>query len=577
MDFFARLSKCCGWGLSLDSSYNCVSPSVPGLESVFHQAFKDQVADGVKVEVEDNWGGCPAHRRAVLDIVNIPEDKNSADYAVRDLSINSATSSPLVRLGVEKISSECVELSSDLKTLISLVCLEQPGSKSRAVVKCCAPGWMLSSTGLDCELRPGPRDGMSVTNMTEELGNITLELGNMTLELGNTSCPLGTVPTRHPVTSKLSDGRILSESSLLTNQYHCLDRTEDASLAAVVCSPPSCADLEPEAECVSKCCAEDQIIHLLTDLEGGEEVMCVAPDNNNMLWRTTDLHDTDLVRIETTNTVLSTHFLDRDQQHCHTLLVQLRNTSQLLVSNGSLYQPDRGFVNQFCIDNAVTSHGEVLEMIVECHDVTQEPEHVELSNISCLEKHSGTFRLVNTISCSVSIVFLTITGLVYLLVPDLNNLHGKIILNNVLSITCLTVYLIIIYNTKHIFSDVLCILLGYFGYFSTISMFSWMTIMSFDLFWMFKQPKVPRRDSKIRKFLLYSVLAWGTSGLATLGVFLADTDSKVTLSDTIKPNIGRGKCFLQNSSHGIFLHLPIFIFMLVNGIFYLVTVLVLYR
>ena len=570
------------------------------------------MADGVKVEVEDNWGGCPAHRRAVLDIVNIPEDKNSADYAVNDLSINSATSSPLVRLGVEEISSKCVELSSDLKTLISLVCLEQPGSKSRAVVKCCAPGWMLSSTGLDCELRPGPRDGMSVTNMTEELGNITLELGNMTLELGNmtlelgnitlelgnmteelgnitlelgnmtlelgnTSCPLGTVPTRHPVTSKLSDGRILSESSLLTNQYHCLDRTEDASLAAVVCSPPSCADLEPEAECVSKCCAEDQILHILTDHEGGEELMCVAPDDNNMLWRTTDLHDTDLARIETTNTVLSTDFLDRDQQHCHTLLVQLRNTSQLLVSNGSLYQPDRGFVNQFCIDNAVTSQGEVMEMIVECHDVTQEPEHVELSNSSCLEKHSGTFRLVNTISCSVSIVFLTITGLVYLLVPDLNNLHGKIILNNVLSITCLTVYLIIIYNTKHIFSDVLCILLGYFGYFSTISMFSWMTIMSFDLFWMFKQPKVPRRDSKIRKFLLYSVLAWGTSGLATLGVFLADTDSKVTLSDTIKPNIGRGKCFLQNSSHGIFLHLPIFIFMLVNGIFYLVTVLVLYR
>ena len=318
----------------------------------------------------------------------------------------------------------------------------------------------------------------------------------------------------------------------------------------------------PEAECVSKCCADDQILHILTDHSEEEKLMCVA----NILWSVADLHDTDLARIETkerTNTVLRTHFLDRHQQHCDSLLVQLRNTSQLLVSNGSLYQPDRGFVNDFCIDNVLTSKGELGKIVVECHDVT-------LSTSSCLDKHGGTFRLANTISCSVSIVFLAITGFVYLSVPELDNLHGKILLSNVFSSTCLTVYLLIVYNTNN-FSDVLCILLGYFGYFSTMSMFFWMTIMSFDLCWVFKQPTVPRRNSKTRKFLLYSVVAWGTSGLATIGVFLADMDSNVTLPDTIKPNIGRDKCFLQNSSHGIFLHLPIFILIVMNGVFFLIT------
>ena len=217
--------------------------------------------------------------------------------------------------------------------------------------------------------------------------------------------------------------------------------------------------------------------------------MCGPPSQPNQVWENTgELYSTDLTVIIPNNISLSNHFLYHD--HCENIVVQARNTSHLLVSNGSLYVPQTGFIDNFCIDNGVMSDGEPLEIVIQCYQNNKgETNHLRGDVTSCIQMYGRTFRLVNSISCSISLVFLFITALVYLFVPDLNNLHGRIILSNVLSIFCLTIYLLIIYNQEHIFSDILCILLGYFGYFSTMSMFSWMTIMSFDLCWMFRQPK----------------------------------------------------------------------------------------
>ena len=344
-------------------------------------------------------------------------------------------------------------------------------------------------------------------------------------------------------------------------------------MVAVVCSPPSCSDLVPGV-CVSKCCPEEEI--LLTD-QPDKQARCGAPLHHHQLWdNEAEIHDTDLVRIPGTDDIVySHHFLNTSLQRCKALLIQPRNTSHLLITNGSLYSQEEGFKSDFCIDNSVNAEGDVVEIVTECYHGDLKPEKLRGREESCLEKHAGTFRLVNTVSCSVSVVFLTITAGVYIFLPDLNNLHGKIILSNVLSITSFTVYLLFIYNTKYIFSNALCTFLGYFGYFSTMSMFCWMTIMSFDLCWMFRQPQVPRRDPMSRRFLVYSVVCWGSSMLITLGLFAVDNND--TVIPRYKPNIGRGKCFLQNSSHGIFLHLPIFVLMVVNGIFFLFAILVLYR
>ena len=48
------------------------------------------------------------------------------------------------------------------------------------------------------------------------------------------------------------------------------------------------------------------------------------------------------------------------------------------------------------------------------------------STSSCLDPHTDLLRLLYTGCSSLSILFLTITAAVYIKLPELNNLHGKI-------------------------------------------------------------------------------------------------------------------------------------------------------
>ena len=343
--------------------------------------------------------------------------------------------------------------------------------------------------------------------------------------------------------------------NVLKTNYDCLDLSSDLeSLAAVVCLE------EPPPAVVSKCCPEDQIL-LLDQQE--QLVTCAPTQDKEQVMDETSLQGTgyDLV-------------FRNNSHYCQELFLKSTNTSHLLLNNRLLYIDD--ICIDVCIDNAVTAEGEVVEIVMECYDGVLQ-DQLKGEQLTCNEKYGRTFRLANTVSATVSAVFLTITAIVYSFLPKLNNLHGKIILSNVLSITGFTVYILFIYNADYIFSDAICTFLGYFGYFFTMSMFSWMTIMSFDLFWTFQQAVVPCRDSMSQRFLSYSLVGWGFGLLVTLAVFLVDVVDNDSVIQSYKPNIGGENCFLQNSSHGIFIHLPIFVLMVVNSIFFLVTIWVLYR
>ena len=200
---------------------------------------------------------------------------------------------------------------------------------------------------------------------------------------------------------------------------------------------------------------------------------------------------------------------------------------------------------------------------------------------SFLDKYSSVLRLYNTISGCISCIFLVITFLVYIFVPELNNLHGKIVISNVCSIFFLTAYLLLVYNFSQLLPRLAYKIAGYCGYFFTISMFSWMTIMSFDLCWTFMRAKVPRRGSALVKFVIYSAVAWGSSAATTLWIILADlimedqNDNQRTF--ITKPNVGKEKCFLQDDAQELFLHLPSMILMMINIMFFFVTITTLYR
>ena len=114
-----------------------------------------------------------------------------------------------------------------------------------------------------------------------------------------------------------------------------------------------------------------------------------------------------------------------------------------------------------------------------------------------------------------------------------------------------------------------------------MAMFCWMTIMSFDLCWTFIRAKVPNKGSAAHKFAIYSSVAWGSSAVLTILVILADQmtedeDESLQLFFP-KPNVGETKCFLQDASQGLYLHLPILLLIILNGLFFIITIITLYR
>ena len=108
-----------------------------------------------------------------------------------------------------------------------------------------------------------------------------------------------------------------------------------------------------------------------------------------------------------------------------------------------------------------------------------------------------------------SLVFLIITMFIYMTLPKLKNLHGKIVLSNVFSIFITTILLVMTYNVQNtdeseeflIFvPSYVCIGLGYCLYYAGISMFCWMSVMCTDLCWTFARATIPRYYTLFQTF-----------------------------------------------------------------------------
>ena len=93
---------------------------------------------------------------------------------------------------------------------------------------------------------------------------------------------------------------------------------------------------------------------------------------------------------------------------------------------------------------------------------------------------------VYIVVCIVSLIGLLVTGLVYCIIPDFKNLHGKIVISNIVSIALPTCLVILMCSHNSIrdnieASSILCGIIGFTFYFSFLSTSVWMTILGFDL------------------------------------------------------------------------------------------------
>ena len=235
-----------------------------------------------------------------------------------------------------------------------------------------------------------------------------------------------------------------------------------------------------------------------------------------------------------------------------------------------------------CVDSSNNSEGEEILVAKVCE--SQYYDDGLEGNENCLGEYAETVRLANTLSAGISCFFLLLTFLVYIKLPELTNLHGQIVLSNIVSTFLVSLYLCLVYHLTHLLTTTQCQALGYLGYFATISMFSWMTIMSFDLYRTFKHPRMPGggNSRSCLKFVCYSLAGWGLAAVLTVTVLGLDLSASTSPHPAVYsavplPAVGTSKCFLQDGALGLYLHLPVLTLLLLNIAFFLATTATLYR
>ena len=264
----------------------------------------------------------------------------------------------------------------------------------------------------------------------------------------------------------------------------------------------------------------------------------------------------------TTTTTFTTNFLSLYKSgsvaNCSSLYLLDPSEGFSVRSDGQLHHDGYGDTWGYCVETRVRDMARDI-MVLKCQDTEQ------------CHRDNTEYHLLFTILGIISLVFLSITFIVYVSIPKLFNLHGKIVISNITSIFLVTIYILIVYNVTFT-TSIFCIVLGYFGYFVSIAMFGWMTIICLDLSWTFCRFTIPRRGSDFSKFLSFSIIAWGLAALLTAVVLCLD----ITLPDWSewKPNMGMSSCFIEEvgNKRMIFFHIPILALVLINLILYLLTI-----
>ncbi|CAG9099609.1 unnamed protein product [Plutella xylostella] len=184
----------------------------------------------------------------------------------------------------------------------------------------------------------------------------------------------------------------------------------------------------------------------------------------------------------------------------------------------------------------------------------------------------------SSIALSISCVFLLLTLVVYLALPELRNLHGRTLICHV-SMMLLAYCCLVSVQRARIENTVVCTMLGYGMYFGFVSAFAWLNVMCLDIWWTFGSVRsvqpMRRAGAERRRFAWYSLAAWGASVSLTGAMLLLDL---YPVADVLDANIGNNSCWfgsLQNSStdwpHYIFFVIPMGLVSCVNFVLWVLT------
>ncbi|KAL0103546.1 hypothetical protein PUN28_017664 [Cardiocondyla obscurior] len=242
----------------------------------------------------------------------------------------------------------------------------------------------------------------------------------------------------------------------------------------------------------------------------------------------------------------------------------------MFLDNGSLYRPyateSEMFVKSYCL--VILENKNKYDIAV-CFK-----EDLPIN----LEENAVVYYPVGVL---ISMPCLLATFVVYSVLPELRNMHGYTLRGYVGSLFVAYTFLAVIQlDRSTAISHTVCITFAFIIHFSFLASFFWLNVMCFDIWWTFGgfrslQGSIGQRERK--KFVMYSIYAWGCASLFTTICAIMDFVPSVP-KELIRPEIGLTKCwFNTDEARAIYFYGPMSVTVICNICLFISTALKIVR
>lgn len=108
------------------------------------------------------------------------------------------------------------------------------------------------------------------------------------------------------------------------------------------------------------------------------------------------------------------------------------------------------------------------------------------TNLWPMGSYYSIFKIIIYTAMLTSVPFLLATFIVYAILPELRNVHGKSLMCYLMGLAMGYTILAMVQIKLHWDPEIMCNILGYTVYTAFMSAFFWLNVISFDLWWNFR-------------------------------------------------------------------------------------------
>ncbi|XP_050546749.1 uncharacterized protein LOC126908587 isoform X2 [Daktulosphaira vitifoliae] len=237
----------------------------------------------------------------------------------------------------------------------------------------------------------------------------------------------------------------------------------------------------------------------------------------------------------------------------------ITNTGLLIQQNG-----DKISDQLYCMDYIYDSSFRVLPL------VCKKSENLTIKNVQ-KNKKSFVMTIISRVALILSLICCFATFLVYSLIRELRNLHGKNLMCYVGSLSLSYINLFIASTDPFKKPQHICIVIALTFQFSFLASFFWLNVMCLDLWRTFRLIRIHTKERDSRQFIFYSIYAWGCPIIILIVTLSIELSSNIVKA-TLRPQFGRKGCwFYSKTAELLYYYGPIGILLTSNLLMFIYT------